>query len=372
MLALDDNTPSWIKGRSFEEVVAKWAEARGYKYSRNVRVYGKSGSLHEIDLLLETGEGKVVVEVKNVAGKVDKDTVMKAAFIASDIGARGAIVVSSSGFTRSALRVAKALGVELLTLEEVINYIEVAGIPGDAIFLELAYDAEDALRVAGRHFAEKLAFIKREKPALAECSYHPFYYMKLRASIKDRRHARYKDVNIIASAVTGLPLSNKGRSLVHECSSIAHLPPDLLGEYKSLAGKIVEKREYTSSRGERRWRRLVGLLRELGLVEEVRSKPLTLKIVNVIPSIGSLEKAAELMLAPGRRVPSKNCKLEEPRVSPGSVSTFIESLLEASVVSFTPIYAPIYTVKLVKRDGTYRLVKMTGWLKKPMQVIDYH
>jgi hypothetical protein len=333
-------------------------------------LYGRSGSVHEIDLLLETSEGKVVVEVKNLASRVDKDVVMKAAFVASDIGARGAIVVSSSGFTQSAVRVAKALGVELMTLDELINYIEVAGMPGDAIFLEPVYGAGEAMRIAEKMLAERVLFIKRERAAGAECLYHPFYYMKLRLQLRDGKHVRYRDVSIIASAVTGLPVSFKNGALTHECSRIAHLPPDILDEYRALAGRVIEKREYTASRGEWRWRRVAGLLRELGLLEEVKAKPLTVRVRNVLPEVNALERAADLLLSTGKRAPSKGCKLEEPRVSPGSVSTFIEALLGARVESFTPIYAPVFSVRLVRGDGSYRVVKITGWLKKPAQVID--
>ena len=366
----DNSIPSWIKGRSLEEIVARWAEAKGYRYARNARLHGKSGSTHEVDLLLETSEGRIVVEVKNTAGKVDKDVVMKAAFVASDIGARGAIVVSSSGFTQSASRIARALGVELLTLEDIINYIEIAGMPGDAVFLEPLHGAEQAARIAERAFAERLLFIRKERAVSAECTYHPFYHFRARIPIKERRTVRYRDISIAASAVTGLPLSHESGALIHSCAPIAHLPPDIIEEYRELAGRTVERKEYTRTRGEWRWRRLTTTLRSLGLLEEVSQKPVVLKVKNILPSIEALERAADLMLTTGKRIPAGGCKLEEPRVSPGSISSFIESLLGATASSFIPVYAPVYSVKLARSDGSYRIVKLAGWLKRPVQVID--
>ena len=368
----DNSMPSWIKGRSLEEVVAKWAEARGFRYTRNARLYGRSGSLHEVDLLLETSEGRIVVEVKNVAAKVDKDAVMKAAFVASDIGARGAIVVSSSGFTQSASRVAKALGVELLTLDDIINYIEIASMPGDAIFLEPLHNIEQAMRLAERAFAEKILFLKRERAVSAECSYHPFYYVKARIPVRGGREARYKDASIAASAVTGLPIAYGQRSITHSCAPLSSLPPDIIKEYREIAGRIVEKRDYTRTWGEWRWRRLTSVLRGLGLLEEISQRPLKVRVKNIIPGIEDLERAADLLLTTGKRAPVSGCRLEEPRVSPGSVSSFIEALLGATALSFIPVYAPIYTVKLAKSDGSYRMIRLAGWLKKPVQVIgDY-
>ncbi len=314
--------------------------------------------------MLDTNEGPIIVEVKNLSKKVDKETVIKTATVAQDIGARGAIVVSASGFTRDAERVAKALKVELLHLDSILEQVEIASIPGDALFLEKVIGEREAVKAASRLAARKLLFLKREKPVLEECIYHPLYYISARFMVG--REPRYRDVNLVASAVSGLPLVLRRGRIEEALGELSGFSPDMLRLYSELAGKVVSKAEVVARIGESRWRRFYSLAKASGLVEPRSRRPLIVEVKDILPGIGELEALADIVLSRSSRTPSRGCRMEEPRVSPGSVGSFIEASLGGSVYKYVFLYAPFYRLRLVSGDSSYRIVWITGWLDKPI------
>lgn len=94
------------KGHLFEDVVERYFQLLGYRVAKNVRIRGFSGAIHEIDVLIEKNGVKGVVEVKNYSEPIPKEWIMKANGIAKDIGTSEVYVVSSSGFTHDAVKVA--------------------------------------------------------------------------------------------------------------------------------------------------------------------------------------------------------------------------------------------------------------------------
>jgi len=318
-------------------------------------------------VLLDTSEGPVVVEVKNLNKKVDKEVIIKAATVAEDIGARGAIVVSARGFTRDAERMAKALRVDLIPLESLLDQIEVAEAPGDALFLTVERSRDWILAYTLKKYVRRrLLFMKLEKPVFEACTYHPLYYISMRVRVGEE--PRFRDVNVIASAVYGLPLALSGGEISIVAKEISFMSPELVAAYRDLAGRTIARSEAVELIGESRWRRLYSLLKAGNLLRTVSKKPLIVRIRNVVPGIGELESAADLVVSRTARTPSKGCGVEEARVSPGSVGSFMESLLDGRVTKYTFIYAPFYRIRLESRDSSYRILWLTAWLSKPVKV----
>ncbi len=106
-----------FKGVGLERVVAELFRRRGYRVERDVRVVGRSGVRHQVDVLVSYDTplyvSRVVVECKNQVEPVGKDVVMKVAEVVRDIGADKGIVVTTSYFTDDAVATARALNVEL-------------------------------------------------------------------------------------------------------------------------------------------------------------------------------------------------------------------------------------------------------------------
>ncbi|MEB3780580.1 MAG: restriction endonuclease [Desulfurococcales archaeon] len=359
--------PAFEKGKALEDLVEQWALMNGFKVRRNVRLRGRSGALHEIDVLLESNNKLIVVEVKNMSSKVPKEVIMKVFNVTEDIGGSGAIVVSSSGFTDSALKLAKSLKVELYTLDDILNYIEIVKSPRDALFLELNIEKENIINYINSKFIEKILFIfKKEYISLVECKYIPIYILDIRI-IEKGKITRYKDTSIAVEALSGLPLYVENTTIKAMDNVITIIPPDLIKFYKIIRNKKVSRQDVIDIMGESKWRRFYSLLRDLGLIEVLSKRPLILYIKDVIPSIKHLEEASSLFLVRAKRAPDNRCKdLLEPRVSPGGTIGFIESLINGNVIRTATLYAPIYMAKLLnKRNNYYRFIYLSGWLHKP-------
>ncbi len=256
---------------------------------------------------------------------------------------------------------------ELLSLDSILEQVEIASIPGDAIFLEKAIDEKEAIKAASRLASRKLFFFKREKPVLEECIYHPLYYISARFMIGSE--PRYRDVNLVASAVSGLPLVLRRGRIESSLDQLSGFSPDMLRLYSELAGKVVSKAEVVARIGESRWRRFYSMAKASGLIESRSRRPLIVEVKNVLPSMTELESLADMVLSRSNRAPSRGCGLEEPRVSPGSVGSFIEASLGGSVYKYVFLYAPFYRIRLVSRDSSYRIVWVTGWLDKPIPAV---
>ena len=80
-------------------------------YGNDCKVKGKSGILHQIDVLTTHTDGNhnydTAIECKYWKQKVNKDTVMKLAAIIDDAGISKGIIVTRSGFTKYGLEYAK-------------------------------------------------------------------------------------------------------------------------------------------------------------------------------------------------------------------------------------------------------------------------
>ncbi len=320
-----------------------------------------------MDLLLDTQDGPVVVEVKNYRQKVGKEAVIKASTVADDIGVRGVIVVSASGFTDDAVKVAKALRVELLTLDDLLGQIELSTMPGDAVFLNVSVGRGEALRYASKQARRRILFLRDEKPSIEECVYHPIYYITARVTVGSG--PRYMDVNIAVPSVYGLPLAYRGGRMELGLGRVAGMPHELLRAYRKIAGSVVSRSELVGRLGESGWRRLYNMLQAAGLVETASRKPLIVRILNDIPRVDELEAAADTMITQASRAPSRECRLEEPLISPGAVSSFLEAALDARISKYTFLYAPLYKVRLTARDGSYRIIWVTAWTPKPVRVL---
>lgn len=88
------------------------------KINWNVRLKGKSGVDHQIDILLTDGEKLTLVECKNHKRTIGYDVVSKMDSIVQDVNNSKGIVYSMSGFTEEAKKYAKSKSIELISMDE--------------------------------------------------------------------------------------------------------------------------------------------------------------------------------------------------------------------------------------------------------------
>lgn len=91
-------------------------------YGNDCKVKGRSGILHQIDVLTTHTDGNynydTAIECKYWKQKVNKDVVMKLAAIMDDAGISKGIIVTRSGFTKDGADYAKFKNIGLVTLRE--------------------------------------------------------------------------------------------------------------------------------------------------------------------------------------------------------------------------------------------------------------
>ncbi|GAB6148443.1 restriction endonuclease [Stetteria hydrogenophila] len=352
------------KGKRMEDLVEEMLRLRGFRYERNVRLRGRSGSLHEVDFLVYTSDGLVIYEVKNQEKPVPKEVVIEAYEVARDVGAAGAVVVSSSGFTENSVKLAKTLGVELIDFNGLLDILEASKLQGNAVYLEAGLDEERAYRFAEKRLKRVFLFIKSERIACFKCLYLPFYYFE--GSFKVGENT-YRRATAVASALSGLPVAESREGLVEAARRAALIPSDLLPLYARLAGRRVKSSDAAALYGEARWKRLLSTLESLGLAERVSRRPLVVRVVNDRPSPASLEGAASLFASKRAQVPARGCKIVKARLSPGASRLLLSGLYGFNAEREVLVYAPVYVFRIEEtRRPVYRLLYLTGWLRKPL------
>jgi hypothetical protein len=109
--------PESRSGRQLEQQMAHFLGQHGYEVSTNVRATGRSGAVHELDVVGDKADGltsfRLVVECKAWAGPIDKEVVYKLAAELADLGAARGIIVTLSGWTAQAAQVALQANIEL-------------------------------------------------------------------------------------------------------------------------------------------------------------------------------------------------------------------------------------------------------------------
>ena len=116
--------PSW---RNLELRVARYFELNGYTARTNQKEQGRSGLVHEIDVLAEkrdaAGMHGVAVECKAWRSPVEKDVVYKLEKVMQDAGLSKGMVVALSGLRSGARVAADEAHIEVWEPAEIRHYL---------------------------------------------------------------------------------------------------------------------------------------------------------------------------------------------------------------------------------------------------------
>ncbi|MCE4625919.1 MAG: restriction endonuclease [Desulfurococcales archaeon] len=360
------------KGYLFEEVVAEYFSMIGYTVVRNVRLRGYSGALHEIDILLEKEGVKGVVEVKDYSSPVSKEWVAKIHSVAKDLGFQEVYLVASNGFTDGAEKVAKILGVKLLTLDDISRKIDILkGVESIPHFYAKPQLTREKARKEAEKKAEKILFISREEVTREEFIYYPFYAVKGVYSWEEeagippfrKRILRSKEVALLLmDARTGsIPIIGKNR---WELVSIGNLRDSekrilaLLVENDMTREEFLEK---TQMRPQAMGRILSSLKRK-GLIDVDEDGT----YYTILPPMGDLEKAYSDLELMDR--PERGYRLVEPSITSTVARLTASSLYGLSDPEPILVYLPIYRARLTRKDGSYRMVNIGVWSRKAVEI----
>ncbi len=141
------------RGRLLERRVARYLSTLGYQVACNELVEGRTGGMHEIDVLARRTDAlttiQLAVECKAWQKPIEKDVVGKLDLVLRDAGLNKGIIVSLSGSRAGAERHAADLGIELWGPDELRHHL------GDSAFAELEVPNVDASSTLswGKEFA---------------------------------------------------------------------------------------------------------------------------------------------------------------------------------------------------------------------------
>ena len=121
-----------VMWQSYEELVKDIYMALGQMHGVSVegwgwncKIVGKSGALHQVDVLTKHGDGlheyRTAIECKYWNKKVSKEAITKLKYIVEDASISKGIVVSKMGFTDSAKAVALDSNIGLVELREPLD-----------------------------------------------------------------------------------------------------------------------------------------------------------------------------------------------------------------------------------------------------------
>ncbi|MEM4489469.1 MAG: restriction endonuclease [Desulfurococcaceae archaeon] len=372
------------KGHLFEDVVVRYFKLLGYSVEKNVRVRGLSGAVHEVDVLISRDGAKSVVEAKNYSKSIPKEWVMKASNVAKDVGATEVYVVSTSGFTPDAVKVADVLGVKLLSLDDMVRELRRAM---DSATLMMHYvrprfkkrtTKEEALKYVVKKFFRPI-----EEVYEAELVYYPFYafsveyvYVEETGLLSRREIEKRTRFTILVNAVyPTVPVVKEGSLTLTELTPVTNDEAELLevlsGGEKPLSISDLEDRLGWSRQ---KISRLLSKLEERGLIEYEEEKSNTGRTINVyystVPSIDELNEASKLLVPDDGWLEQGKPKdsAVEPRISSVNVVATINGLYTSLRIHERKlIYIPIYRVKMCStEDDTYRYIFFVASTDKPI------
>uniref|UniRef100_A0A7C4NL50 MarR family transcriptional regulator n=1 Tax=Staphylothermus marinus TaxID=2280 RepID=A0A7C4NL50_STAMA len=369
---------SYEKGHLFEDVVERYFQLQGYSVEKNARVRGLSGAVHEVDVLIRKTNAIGVVEAKNYANPVPKEWVMKAHNVAKDIGATEVYVVSASGFTPDAVKVAEVLGVKLLSLDDIVRELRKSM---DMESLSTYYVkprlSERAVREHSSRFVEKKLFKGPvERVSDVDLLYYPFYLFDVEYTYVEEMGVLFKrevkkkvKLKIITSAVKpAIAVLDEDGVYFVDVKPVTKDEAELLAvlsesEEPMSAGDLEEELGWSRQKVYR----LLSSLEDKGLVEYDEEETDNGRLVKIyystIPSIQELDDTSNALVPEDKLLQQgvPNNAIEPKIPSTNLISTLNSLYLGFKIVSRRIVYLPIYRVKLESlEDDTYRHIYLTG------------
>ncbi|AGK61147.1 hypothetical protein Asulf_01147 [Archaeoglobus sulfaticallidus PM70-1] len=151
------NQLSYEKGVELEKLVAQLFKSKGYDVMHNVKLKGRSGVEHQIDVYAEykcpLHLSRIVIECKAYDTPINKDIVMKLIQEVLDLGVDRGILVTTSYFTPDAVSTANGYNVDLwdyTKLTSLVGNIELPSVEpvSNVFYIEPKLSAEQSKKVA--------------------------------------------------------------------------------------------------------------------------------------------------------------------------------------------------------------------------------
>lgn len=359
---------SYKRGLALEELVAGIFRAKGYYVKHNIKLVGRSGVEHQIDVYAEykapLHTSRIIVECKSYDKPIDKDIVMKLIHEVEDLGVDKGILVTTSYFTSDAISTATGRNVDLwdgVKLQELLKEVEVEieGITISNVFHVVPYvSIETSVELVDKML--RGFFGRKGVIESMMVIFYPYYELDIDAKIYEAKGIVKKKLEekIVSARVLVDPIT---RQLCHYdftegVIAIATLPPlfeeeqrvfQILLHAGSLTADAIAALIGSSTAKARRI--LQGLVAK-GLVRLHRNRQALYEIAMKIPEPHKLITiSSTLMLNEGE--PS-GVKLEHA-FSLDKAETIIKTLWRGNIKDYRVVFYPYCVCKITQEGKRY-------------------
>ena len=382
------------RGTAFEVQLHALFEAHGYLALHNVRMTGRSGAEHQIDVYAELELPlhvvRVVVEAKAYEQPVDKDALLKLQQIVDDLGADRGVLATTSGFTSGALKMAEGRNVDLWDRDRVSRLLGELALDGPSatgggdrlpdarlvgqgpqaivpcLSLEQAAAAVEAVVEQRRRGGLFRVGRVEEELAGIELVHEPFYEVTLDAATfaEERRGLRAREVVRTIAAIRLSVDAHTGTIVTVDVTgrvqATAYALPELTPE-EAEAVKALGREPFTRDdllgRGYRpaKAQQLIATLHAKGLLasEPNEGRKGGQRITGFLPVPNGFRAISDAFeLEPLRR---ESTPVAGTARSQAGIVRALEALVPDAVVrTLTVVYYPCYAYVLQRPDGSRR------------------
>lgn len=380
------------KGTGFELKIAELFEKNGYHVTHDIKMEGKSGTTHQIDVLAEykapLHTSTVIIEAKSYQSNIDKDIIMKLIQIQQDLSADRAILATTSDFTTGALTTANQYNnLELWDGEKIASYLgklqlmdtgdvmeESQKVTQNMVNSVLTFDQvtnyanETIQKRAKGGFMGKGKII--EKLVGVKKFLYPYYDINMEAKIRKVEKTGWRSteesIQTISSrtsvdAVTGSIVNLTSEGMDYSYSYLSELDNEEIQLLRYVANvESFEKRSLSAlgwSAG--KIGKIVNSLSGKGVLVQTIARPATYSRVWNFPSDPSIFQS---VLENHTMIPlESDNKTINPEISPASIITAFGNYWDScSVSSIDVVYYPYYAIVFGKEDNTKRIEVLDG------------
>lgn len=374
------------KGTGFELKIAELFKQKGYHVTHNIKLKGKSGAEHQIDVLAQyqapLHTSTVIIEAKSYTTNIDKDIIMKLIHIQQDLLADRAILVTTSDFTPGALLTAEQYkNLELWDRQKITSYLgeiqildtsdgikttnisSIKVIPAKLSLEEVKRNATESAEKRSKGGWLSVGKVE-EKVVSVEKFLYPYYDVDIEAKIRVVEKTGWFSEDNITKTVssktsvdgnTGAIIDVTSNGISYIYSFLSNLSEDEIRLlYYVSRVKDFDKRSLSAigwSTG--KISNIVNSLAGKGRIEQTQTRPVVYKSVNPYPSDPSIF----VSLLEWHQILETNTddKKINNKFTPGSIATaFDKYWIGCRIKSIDLVYYPFYGIIYERKDNSKR------------------
>ncbi len=390
------------KGTGFELKIAELFEKNGYLVTHDIKMKGKSGTTHQIDVLAEwkapLHTSTVIIEAKSYKSNIDKDIIMKLIQIQQDLSADRAILATTSDFTPGALSTAAQYNnLELWDGEKIASYLGKMQLMDTADGVEETYTTKNSMvesKITSEQITQyaneviqnraKGGFMGRGKiqENIQEIKkfFYPYYDVDMEVQINKEEKTGWrsteKSIQTINSkmgvdAVSGALIDLNSEGVDYRMSYLSGLDEEELVLLHYVSEIDAFEKRHLSAMG---WSsgkigKIVNSLCGNGVLEQTSARPAIYTRVKPYPLDPSLfQSITKIHQTIPYETEDTSIEIEMP---PASIETAFSTYWSGCKInSIDVVYYPYYAISFGKEDNTKRIEVIDGMYGKRQEYLE--